>query len=179
MRPYASSRRLAPESYRSTLSNLRPGFHNRRAPLSTLSSGRLSSPGKLARVPDGRRGAGRLAGMGFQKTTPARDWRALALGRRAFLAGAAALLTPGVARAAVDPAEALRKAVERIAAIEARQGGRLGVAVLDSASGASLTHRADERFPMCSTFKLLAAAAVLARVDAGVDWLDRRLTYGP
>jgi len=30
---------------------------------------------------------------------------------------------------------------------------------------------------MCSTFKLLAAAAVLTRVDAGKERLDRRVTY--
>jgi beta-lactamase class A len=30
---------------------------------------------------------------------------------------------------------------------------------------------------MCSTFKLLAAAAVLARVDAGRERLDRRIRF--
>jgi beta-lactamase class A len=35
----------------------------------------------------------------------------------------------------------------------------------------------DERFAMCSTFKLLAGAAVLARVDAGKERLDRRVAY--
>ena len=42
------------------------------------------------------------------------------------------------------------------AAIEAREGGRLGVAILDTETGSRLEHRSDERFPMCSTFKLLA-----------------------
>ncbi len=37
----------------------------------------------------------------------------------------------------------------------------------------------DERFPLCSTFKLLAAGAVLARVDAGQESLERRIAYGP
>jgi len=45
--------------------------------------------------------------------------------------------------------------------LEAKSGGRLGVAVLDTKDGSLLQHRGDERFPMCSTFKLLAAAAVL------------------
>lgn len=62
--------------------------------------------------------------------------------------------------------------------IEASQGGRLGVAALDTASGSRIDHRADERFPLCSTFKFLAAAYVLARVDAGEEALDRVLTYG-
>jgi beta-lactamase class A len=61
------------------------------------------------------------------------------------------------------------------AKIEADSGGRLGVAVLDTAKGALAGHRLDERFPMCSTFKALAAAAILARVDAGQEQLSRRI----
>jgi len=59
--------------------------------------------------------------------------------------------------------------------IEGSVGGRLGVAVLDTGSGELAGHRLDERFPMCSTFKSLAAALVLARVDAGEERLDRRI----
>lgn len=62
-----------------------------------------------------------------------------------------------------------------IARIERESGGRLGVAVLDTGSGARVGHRADERFPICSTFKMLLAAATLARVDAGKERLDRRV----
>ena len=65
--------------------------------------------------------------------------------------------------------------VQRWAAIEASVAGRLGVAVLDTATGELTGHRLDERFPMCSTFKFLAAALVLARVDAGQERLDRRI----
>lgn len=64
------------------------------------------------------------------------------------------------------------------AAIEAGAGGRLGVAVLDTATGRTDGHRLDERFPMCSTFKWLAAALVLHRVDAGEEHLARRIPYG-
>ena len=62
-----------------------------------------------------------------------------------------------------------------IAKIEGESGGRLGVAVLDTASGTLAGHRIDERFPMCSTFKTLAAAAILVRVDAGKEQLSRRI----
>lgn len=62
-----------------------------------------------------------------------------------------------------------------IAAAEAKSGGRLGVAVRDTGSGARFSHRGDERFPMCSTFKFLLAAMVLAEVDAGRERLDRTL----
>jgi beta-lactamase class A len=61
--------------------------------------------------------------------------------------------------------------------IEKEIAGRLGVTVLDTLSGDAASHRGEERFPMCSTFKLLAAAAVLARVDAGEESLERRVRF--
>jgi beta-lactamase class A len=98
--------------------------------------------------------------------------------RRTFLTGAS--IGAGVVRGrpalAAGGAAALPVA---LAAIEAARGGRLGVAVLDSGTGAQAGHRADERFPICSTFKLLAAAGILARVDAGQERLERRIVVTP
>jgi beta-lactamase class A len=65
----------------------------------------------------------------------------------------------------------------RLQALESLHGGRLGVSILDTGTGKRIGHRADERFPMCSTFKFLAAAQVLARVDRGEERLDRRIVY--
>jgi len=65
----------------------------------------------------------------------------------------------------------------RIRSIEQRTGARIGVAALDTASGKRLDYRSEERFPMCSTFKFLAAAAVLKRVDEGQEKLDRFIRY--
>jgi beta-lactamase class A len=64
-----------------------------------------------------------------------------------------------------------------LADLERRVGGRLGVAALDTASGREVGHRGEERFPLCSTFKFLAAALVLARADRGLERLDRRVIY--
>jgi len=66
----------------------------------------------------------------------------------------------------------------RLAALEKRTGGRLGVSVLDTETSISFGYRGSEAFPMCSTFKALAAGFVLARVDKGEEKLDRRVTYG-
>jgi beta-lactamase class A len=65
------------------------------------------------------------------------------------------------------------------ARMEKANGGRLGVAVLDTATGERAGYRADERFPMCSTFKFLLASAVLRRVDGHHEALDRTLPIPP
>jgi beta-lactamase class A len=67
---------------------------------------------------------------------------------------------------------------DSFATLEAQHGGHLGVAALDTGSGKRLAHRASERFAMCSTFKLLAVAAVLRRVDQGAEKLTRLIPYG-
>ena len=99
------------------------------------------------------------------------------ISRRELTLGAGALLLGGAIAGTHVPTPDRRTLAERLAAIEAEVGGRLGVAMLDTATGAVAGHRLDERFALCSTFKALAAAAVLARVDAGRDSIDRRVHY--
>jgi len=66
-----------------------------------------------------------------------------------------------------------------LAQLEKSCSGRLGVAVLDTGTGKMAGHRTDERFAMCSTFKMLLAAAVLQRADLGRDHLDRTVDIPP
>jgi beta-lactamase class A len=66
----------------------------------------------------------------------------------------------------------------RLRELESRSGGRLGVAVLDTATGRLIGNRIDERFAMCSTCKALAVAFVLSRVDHDAEQLGRRITFG-
>jgi beta-lactamase class A len=100
--------------------------------------------------------------------------------RRLFLSGLAASAACVRARAAASSTEErLALANKRLAEIEAREGGRLGVFIRDTGAGATIGRHADEPFPMCSTFKLLAAAAALKRVDQGAERLDRKIAYGP
>lgn len=90
--------------------------------------------------------------------------------RRTILLTAAAMTAaPGLARpASLD----LRAAVT---AAEKATGGRVGLAVHDTVTGRRFSHRGGERFPMASTFKALLVAAVLARIDKGLDRLDRAI----
>jgi beta-lactamase class A len=96
--------------------------------------------------------------------------------RRAALAGSL-LALPTLAAPRVTAATPGENVSARLADLEGANGGRLGVAVLDVATGARSGHRVDERFAMCSTFKFLAAAFVLARVDRSQERLDRRITF--
>jgi beta-lactamase class A len=57
-------------------------------------------------------------------------------------------------------------------------GSRIGVAAIEPSTNRRVEYRSDERFTMCSTFKVLAAAAVLKRVDENKEKLDRFVPYG-
>jgi beta-lactamase class A len=78
---------------------------------------------------------------------------------------------------AASAASGKDNAATRIAAIETRTGGRIGVAALDTSSSKRIDYRPEERFPMCSTFKFPAAAAVLKRVDDKQEKLERFVSY--
>jgi beta-lactamase class A len=100
------------------------------------------------------------------------------LTRRRFVTGAIAAGS-AIAGEVCARADASSRLADDLARIERESGGRLGVAVLDIGSKIQWGHRADERFPMCSTFKLLASAAVLTRIDAGEEQLTRRIVFSP
>lgn len=61
--------------------------------------------------------------------------------------------------------------------LEREFGGRLGVFAMNTANDATLGYRATERFPMCSTFKVVAAAAILARSARIEGLMQQRLRY--
>jgi len=99
--------------------------------------------------------------------------RQFQLGLGTALIATALTIRPGAMRASI----ADQQFIDEIQRLERESGGRLGVCVVETATGARHAHRGDERFPMCSTFKALAAAAVLAQVDAGKEQLSRRISY--
>ncbi|RYE94954.1 MAG: class A beta-lactamase [Oxalobacteraceae bacterium] len=100
------------------------------------------------------------------------------LNRRQFLyaTGASVLLAASRPAWALTPAmlpgDVLRA---QWAEIERSSGGRLGISLLDSGTGKRIGLREDERFPLCSTFKFVLAAAVLQRVDKGELTLAQRV----
>jgi beta-lactamase class A len=97
------------------------------------------------------------------------------LNRRTFLSlAAASTILPRTMRAGT--VSTLPTAFEQL---EKKNGGRLGVAVLNTATNERTGYRADERFAFCSTFKMLLAAAVLHRVDTQMDDLRRQVDIPP
>ena len=99
------------------------------------------------------------------------------ISRRTFVAGGFAMVgAVGAASPLLSaPGGCFGNLVATFARLEKDRTGRLGVAVLDTGSGDSIGYRKDERFAMCSTFKMLLAAAILKRVDGGEEKLDRTI----
>ncbi|MFJ5774591.1 class A beta-lactamase [Streptomyces sp. NPDC093094] len=96
------------------------------------------------------------------------------MSRRTLLtAGTTAALLGGV------PAHAAARhdVTARLSALEEQHGARLGVFAHNVATGRTVCHRADERFPVCSLFKTLAAAAVLRDLDRDGEVLAKRVHY--
>jgi len=96
--------------------------------------------------------------------------------RHLLLAGGAALLCPAPLLFAA-PATSLAAAHTQLAALEQAAGGRLGVAAWRQGSERRVAYRADERFPLASTFKAMLAGAVLARSVSQPGLLDQHVRY--
>ena len=79
---------------------------------------------------------------------------------------------PLLAAAAPDRFSPLRRA---ITAVERSAGGPIGISLLDTHTGERFGHRANDRFPLCSTFKLLLAARLLHGADKGQWAMIERL----
>jgi beta-lactamase class A len=96
------------------------------------------------------------------------------LSRRQTISGLSALTLLGL----TGRARAIDPPAQQVATIEKKIGGRAGVYVRDATGRVLIAHNADERFPMCSTHKFLAAAAALKRVDQGSMTLEQIVPYG-
>lgn len=96
--------------------------------------------------------------------------------RQLLLASGAALLCPTPLLFAA-PSTGVTAAQTQLAALEQGAGGRLGVAAWRHGSAQRVAYRADERFPLASTFKAMLAAAVLARSVSQPGLLEQRVRY--
>jgi beta-lactamase class A len=129
----------------------------------------------------------RSAEPGESQTSPIQAFtvQQIALTRRYFLAslasaaflGSLGIASRDVFASSAASSERLSSMQARLSDLEIKAQGRLGVHILDTATGQEYGYRSDERFMMLSSFKLLASALVLHRVDAGHESLERRIPY--
>lgn len=85
----------------------------------------------------------------------------------------ALLLTLPVFGASTSPNPVLAEILQ----LESELDARIGISLLDTGNQEQLSWRGQERFPLSSTFKPLACAALLARVDEGLEQLQRRVFF--
>ena len=116
---------------------------------------------------------------------------ALAVALTALLAACSSAepaAAPAPASTSTAPATSAAPAVDAVPALEqleAEFGARLGVFAIDTDTGRTVAHRADERFAYASTHKALSAALVLDRTtDAELDQVvaygsDELVPYSP
>ena len=101
--------------------------------------------------------------------------------RRTFLGltltGAIVLPSLAACAAPIPKAPSRPSPAADLLALEATSQGRLGVGILDASTGELVGYRLDERFALCSTFKLPLAAEVLRDVDAAKRKLDQFIPY--
>src|SRR5450830_112270 len=64
---------------------------------------------------------------------------------------------------------------QQLAALEKSSGGRLGVALIDTADNSHILYRGDERFALCSTSKVMAVAALLKQSETDNTLLQQQL----
>ncbi|NIF22250.1 class A beta-lactamase [Pantoea sp. Acro-835] len=88
---------------------------------------------------------------------------------------AAILILTGFVVSGVHAESRSEKIQQQLHQLETQSGGRLGVVLIDSADNTQIRYRANERFPMCSTSKVMAVAALLQQSEKNSAVLQQRL----
>lgn len=66
---------------------------------------------------------------------------------------------------------------EKLAALENSSHGRLGVYMIDAANNEVIRYHANERFPLCSTNKVMGVAAILKKSETRKSLLQTKIKY--
>ncbi|MGX5025300.1 FONA family class A beta-lactamase [Enterobacter sp. UPMP2060] len=81
----------------------------------------------------------------------------------------------GSATLCAQSANAKANIQQQLSELEKNSGGRLGVALIDTADNSQILYRGDERFPMCSTSKVMAVSALLKQSEIDKNLLAKRI----
>lgn len=106
-----------------------------------------------------------------------RDDDRLSVRRRALLMIAMTAPFASLSRSASAASAASASVQDALAKLEQSANGRLGLVAFDTGSGKAVEYRAGERFSFCSTFKTIAAAAILKRSETQGELLGKRISY--
>lgn len=66
---------------------------------------------------------------------------------------------------------------EKFAKLESSSGGRIGVSAINMSNQAHFQYRANERFPLCSTGKVMTTAAILKKSEKDPQLLEKHIAY--
>ncbi len=66
---------------------------------------------------------------------------------------------------------------KKLADLEASSGGRIGLFVINTGDNTRIQYHAKERFPMCSTSKVMAVSAILKRSTKDKHLLQHKIAY--
>jgi beta-lactamase class A len=97
--------------------------------------------------------------------------------RRTFLLAAISVPIATVWTSWAMKGDAAVSAQVQLAELERTLVGRLGVFALNTANGTQLSYRANEYFPLCSTFKVLLVSAILKRSTQIDGLMQQRIEY--
>ncbi|MFI2284124.1 class A beta-lactamase [Nocardia beijingensis] len=106
-----------------------------------------------------------------------RDYRVALAAALALLAGCGAETDAARPDPITPSVQAGPAANTSVADLEARYGAQVGLFAVDTGTGRTVTHRADERFPFLSTFKALVAAAALRAHPLDTGYFDRVVRF--
>lgn len=97
--------------------------------------------------------------------------------RQTILLGMSILFFMTVNVSSVRAAVIDEKLNQELALLEKSSGGRLGVALINTENNNFTLYRADERFAMCSTSKVVAVSALLKKSESDKDILRKKITF--
>lgn len=66
---------------------------------------------------------------------------------------------------------------QKLTELEVSSGGRLGISAINTANGMRIDYHAQERFPFCSTCKVIAISAILKESQKNPAILQKQITY--
>ncbi len=66
---------------------------------------------------------------------------------------------------------------KKLASLELSSAGRIGISAFNTSNSKHIIFRSEERFPFCSTFKAILAAAVLKKSQVDSQWLNKNILF--